>query len=1466
MHAEDKPKKEIGRGWVWAARFPCLLLVAWLVILPGIAVSTILLTDAKNLTIESDFESYLSSDEPASTEYDELEAILADYDAPTAADSSRRRALQTTLNPDGSAPEVTWRAFIEIIYYCGENCDTIFTENRIESIHDFEMDFEADMYSGYCPRKEDSADCVEAESILNYFYPTVTSSGLVLDGNGDSMLPIDSVISLIQSTAQDESDLWFFPRDFIEDGANISIVRSSFEFRYRDEATMTSMMRNDLLPYLSARKHLADNLRVAWYNSNMNTIEIEELILHDLQFGIISLAFVLGCMVVHSRSLFLSIVACFSIAMSFPITYVIYTVPLGNSVMMIFNFTSVFVLVGIGADDFAIFSDIWAQSRHLPDFDMANRLRWTWRRAAGATFVTSVTTAASFLANLASPIQPIREFGQFMGVLVIANYIFIIVVLPPALVIQDRYLRWDFFSCCRRRLGAFRKSSSDQEHIHKDTADERYRAMGQTPTSSASTSPRSLGSNAQQGSSGASSPRKPHAVPSFAALLRPSLWGNTDTSSPQESNGECGGLETNSVVSEDSVTIDVSEGRSSHGRARGATQATVPSYNSDDLIDEHDFLVRGFYKRVAPFTYRCRYALVALFIVLTASLGGVMVGEVEMSDGLPDIFGTETNIGLLLEIRTNYFSDTSVPNSATSETDDPATVAICVDENGEEIVCSTPAPTSQPTTETSPTPQPTSPPVDEPTTSPTSSPEPTVAPVASTPVPTASPTPEPTPFPVTPQPTTIIRPSNIPAQVLIADGSTLVPHFGDDGPENGFIEASTGVREISSNLCASFAGEPTSGTAALAVEAGTAATNCTLAEKLSNSIDEFPSTQVLIAVHGADTGAEDSVEVSNSFAITVEDGAPLAAVRAASSLTYGPPLLVTFTTDGSRRLQGFSGPPGTGTSASDRTAAEVLADANIDSSVTFSDGSGSTSVIILSYAETDAESLGDELRAATDVNAVEVDDAILAGTPRPTSPPQTPTQSPTVQTSSPTMSNAPTTFSTANPTSAPTFVCECSGNGDCASDATAEDPLCSCYAGWLGDTCNTTDPTYSELSDDQVSSVDIWWSEDDVENMADTQLAMTSMCTYMANEVNSSQNLLEVRRVTNCFMTDFASYVEDQGQSFPIEDSAGFAQTLYSFVTTTSTGYQARNFALFNEDGSVKLVRMKVLTNINELLAASEADPLYLQWEASVKAQSAQATQSSFLWARTQTELAVIRGTLTAALISVAFAFAAIFVFTRFNITVAIVTTLAIVIVLILLLSVLIVFMGRAFGAIEALSVIILAGLTVDYSLHLAHSFHRARHPNMFGRAQQALGQTGPSVIFGAATTAGAAAILTVCEITLFNDFGMIIAINTALSLVTSIFFLIPALLVSYAAMRTVMRCLRRETRDPEAKRRRGLPEATDLPESDEGGNNDGDDGYDSVGAESDNELCLPPPPPAPPPSPRGKHDNIPTATPVFAA
>jgi hypothetical protein len=98
--------------------------------------------------------------------------------------------------------------------------------------------------------------------------------------------------------------------------------------------------------------------------------------------------------------------------------------------------------------------------------------------------------------------------------------------------------------------------------------------------------------------------------------------------------------------------------------------------------------------------------------------------------------------------------------------------------------------------------------------------------------------------------------------------------------------------------------------------------------------------------------------------------------------------------------------------------------------------------------------------------------------------------------------------------------------------------------------------------------------------------------------------------------------------------------------------------------------------------------------------------------------------------------------------------------------------LGWDFGAIEAISVILFVGFSVDYTIHFAEAFHQQ------GKVEIALQRVARAIVSAGATTAGSAAFLGFCTIQIFNRFGLAVVLNTLWSLLFALVFY-PALLDS---------------------------------------------------------------------------------------
>merc|ERR1711871_705141 len=131
-----------------------------------------------------------------------------------------------------------------------------------------------------------------------------------------------------------------------------------------------------------------------------------------------SLFFVVLYLCLHTQSLFLALSGMFTITLSFPLAYGVYCSILGAHRMIAINFLSLFVVIGVGADDVFVLTDTWNQLRSEawrrasrlrrrsgaeedenflePDSELlglclAQQMQMTYRRAGAAIFATSAT-------------------------------------------------------------------------------------------------------------------------------------------------------------------------------------------------------------------------------------------------------------------------------------------------------------------------------------------------------------------------------------------------------------------------------------------------------------------------------------------------------------------------------------------------------------------------------------------------------------------------------------------------------------------------------------------------------------------------------------------------------------------------------------------------------------------------------------------------------------------------------------------------------------------------------------------------------------------------------------------------------------------------------------------------------------------------------------------------------------------
>lgn len=147
----------------------------------------------------------------------------------------------------------------------------------------------------------------------------------------------------------------------------------------------------------------------------------------------------------HTGSWWIATNACFQIVMAFAVGFVFYSVVAWRTFFPFLNLVTLFLIMGVGADDIFVFMDAWKQSFVIlpQECPLSNRLSWTMRRAGGAMLVTTITTASSFFANMVASITTLKVFGLFTGLVVIADFCLMMIFIPATVIVHHKYFSVD---------------------------------------------------------------------------------------------------------------------------------------------------------------------------------------------------------------------------------------------------------------------------------------------------------------------------------------------------------------------------------------------------------------------------------------------------------------------------------------------------------------------------------------------------------------------------------------------------------------------------------------------------------------------------------------------------------------------------------------------------------------------------------------------------------------------------------------------------------------------------------------------------------------------------------------------------------------------------------------------------------------------------------------------------------------
>lgn len=185
------------------------------------------------------------------------------------------------------------------------------------------------------------------------------------------------------------------------------------------------------------------NLRSLFFDA------VSKQVIFDLLLVFGSFAFIFSFMLFQTQSLWITGWGLFSIFSSFFGANIIYRIFFDFRYIGIFHVLSVFIILGIGADDVFVFCDTWRASKDKVFPSLLSRFSSVYSHAASAMFITSFTTMVAFISNVFSPLLGVSSFGTFSALLVFVNYCSVIIFFPTVIITHELYWKDWKWPCCK---------------------------------------------------------------------------------------------------------------------------------------------------------------------------------------------------------------------------------------------------------------------------------------------------------------------------------------------------------------------------------------------------------------------------------------------------------------------------------------------------------------------------------------------------------------------------------------------------------------------------------------------------------------------------------------------------------------------------------------------------------------------------------------------------------------------------------------------------------------------------------------------------------------------------------------------------------------------------------------------------------------------------------------------------------
>lgn len=292
---------------------------------------------------------------------------------------------------------------------------------------------------------------------------------------------------------------------------------------------------------------------------------------------------------------------------------------------------------------------------------------------------------------------------------------------------------------------------------------------------------------------------------------------------------------------------------------------------------------------------------------------------------------------------------------------------------------------------------------------------------------------------------------------------------------------------------------------------------------------------------------------------------------------------------------------------------------------------------------------------------------------------------------------------------------------------------------------------------------------------------------WVVETVTGTEGNLTATKDVGCFLEDVYDFL-NESSTYRIPP-ADFNEVIANWTSATeaelrtvrepSGDSRPTEWVGFDPE-TLELAYVAIAVNLTlpggDFVQAVDSAPVFdevEEWMSEVNAESPDSlgpgAQYSATWIRMRTEQTLIRSAVQGAFISLAATFVVMLISTQgFLLSFWVTLTVGLIFLSLMAAMVLI---GWTLGIIESVALTVTVGLSVDYAVHLANSYHESPAPTRYLRLQQGLTEMGISVFSSAVTTVGSSAVLFFTIIAIFQRFGSFIVIVISLSFLYAFFF-----------------------------------------------------------------------------------------------